>query len=92
MDICNPATGEIIANVPRASAEDADRAVTASKAALVSKEWALMDPAQRGRILNKMAAATYAASKDLAKLESQNNGKTFREALGEIRYGAWTLE
>ncbi|MBT6972276.1 MAG: aldehyde dehydrogenase family protein, partial [Euryarchaeota archaeon] len=92
MDICNPATGEIIANVPRASAEDANRAVTASKEALVSKEWALMDPAQRGRILNKMAAATYAASKDLAKLESQNNGKTFREALGEIRYGAWTLE
>jgi aldehyde dehydrogenase (NAD+) len=92
MDVSNPATGEIIATVPRASAEDAERAVAASKVALVSKEWALMDPAQRGRILNKMAAATYAASKDLAKLESQNNGKTFREALGEIRYGAWTLE
>ena len=39
-----------------------------------------------------MAAATYAAAKDLAKIESENNGKTFREALSEIRYGAWTME
>ena len=39
-----------------------------------------------------MAAATYQAAKDLAKIESENNGKTFREALSEIRYGAWTLE
>ena len=51
-----------------------------------------MDPAQRGRILNKMAAATYAKAKELAVIESSNNSKTFREALSEIRYGAWTLE
>ena len=51
-----------------------------------------MDPAQRGRVLNKMAAATYGAAKELAKIESENNGKTFREALSEVRYGAWTLE
>ena len=51
-----------------------------------------IDPAQRGRILNKMAAVTYSAAKELAKIESENNGKTFREALSEIRYGAWTLE
>ena len=35
MDVSNPATGEIIATVPRASAEDAERAVAASKVALV---------------------------------------------------------
>ena len=39
-----------------------------------------------------MAAVTYAEAKNLATIESQNNGKTFREALSEIRYGAWTLE
>ena len=61
------------------------------KAALNSKEWGAMDP-QRGRILQKMAAATYANAKSLAAIESSNNGKTFREALSEIRYGAWTLE
>lgn len=91
-EVLNPATGEVIATVPTATLADVDRGVTASRAALASKEWALMDPAQRGRILNKMAAATYANAKSLAALESQNNGKTFREALSEIRYGAWTLE
>ena len=64
MDICNPATGEIIANVPRASAEDADRAVTASKAALVSKEWALMDPAQRGTVNRPPTPANHAGASD----------------------------
>lgn len=91
-EVLNPATGEVIATVPKATLADVDRGVTASRAALASKGWALMDPAQRGRILNKMAAATYANAKSLAALESQNNGKTFREALSEIRYGAWTLE
>ncbi len=91
-EVYNPADGSVLCRVPRAGEVDVERAVSASQQALVSKEWALMDPAQRGRILQKMAAATYAASKDLAKLESQNNGKTFREALGEIRYAGWTLE
>jgi aldehyde dehydrogenase (NAD+) len=91
-EVCNPADSSVLCTVPRADEVDVQRAVNASQQALASKEWALMDPAQRGRILQKMAAATYAASKDLAKLESQNNGKTFREALGEIRFAGWTLE
>ena len=88
----NPATGDTIARVPKASVNDVNRCVSASRDALVSSEWKNMDPAQRGRVLNKMAAATYGAAKELAKIESENNGKTFREALSEIRYGAWTLE
>ena len=91
-EVHNPATGELIATIPKATLGDVDRSVSASRAALSSKDWSMMDPAQRGRILNKMAAATYAKAKDLAVLESTNNGKTFREALSEIRYGAWTLE
>ncbi|RJU88377.1 MAG: aldehyde dehydrogenase [Candidatus Poseidoniales archaeon] len=91
-EVLNPATGETIASVPRATIADVDRAVDASRTALNAPEWKAMDPAQRGRILNKMAAVTYQHAKSLAKLESENNGKTFREALSEIRYGAWTLE
>tara|TARA_B100000965_G_scaffold394266_1_gene406203 strand:+ start:441 stop:1877 length:1437 start_codon:yes stop_codon:yes gene_type:complete len=91
-DAINPATGESISTVPKATLKDVDRCVEASNSALQSSEWKNMDPAQRGRILNKMAAATYSAAKELAKIESENNGKTFREALSEIRYGAWTLE
>ncbi len=91
-DVINPATGEIMATVPRASMEDLERSVASSRAAFEHPDWKAMDPAQRGRILNKMAAVTYAKAKELAVLESSNNGKTFREALSEIRYGAWTLE
>ena len=91
-DVINPATGEVIATVPRATISDVETCVSASRAAFMDKSWKNMDPAQRGRTLNKMAAATYGAAKELAVIESENNGKTFREALSEIRYGAWTLE
>ena len=88
----NPANGEVLATVPKATVEDVNRCVDASRAAFESRDWKAMDPAQRGRILNKIAAVTYAQAKELAALESANNGKTFREALSEIRYGAWTFE
>lgn len=91
-DAINPATGEVIAKIPKATTQDVERCLAASKSAFNDSAWKNIDPAQRGRILNKMAAATYQAAKDLAKIESENNGKTFREALSEIRYGAWTLE
>lgn len=91
-DAINPATGEVIAKIPKATTQDVERCLAASKSAFNDSAWKNIDPAQRGRILNKMAAATYQAAKELAKIESENNGKTFREALSEIRYGAWTLE
>ena len=91
-DILNPATGEVMATTPKATLSDVERCVAASRTALNDVSWKAMDPAQRGRILNKMAQATYANAKALAAIESNNNGKTFREALSEIRYGAWTLE
>lgn len=91
-DAINPATGEVIAKIPKATTQDVERCLAASKLAFNDPAWKNIDPAQRGRILNKMAAATYQAAKDLAKIESENNGKTFREALSEVRYGAWTLE
>ncbi len=92
MDVNDPSCGAVIATVPRGGVTDVERAISASRAAMASPEWTGLDPAGRGRILQKMAHSTYAAAKDLAKLESQNNGKTFREALSEIRYAAWTLE
>jgi aldehyde dehydrogenase (NAD+) len=91
-EVIDPSCNEVIATTPKATIADVDRCVTASRAALSNKSWALIDPAERGRILQRMAQATYANAKTLAALESQNNGKTFREALSEIRYGAWTLE
>ena len=44
-------------------------------------------------MLRRIAEVTYSQAKTLRlALESKNNGKTFREALSEIRYGASTFE
>ncbi len=91
-NVLNPATGQTIATVPRGTRDDVNHAVETSRTALEDASWHNMDPAERGRILHRMAAATYEHAKDLAVLESQNNGKTFREALGDVRFAAWTLE
>ena len=75
-NVLNPATGEVMATVPKATAEDVNRCVESSRTAFNNADWKSMDPAQRGRILNKMAAVTYAKAKELAVVESSNNGKT----------------
>jgi acyl-CoA reductase-like NAD-dependent aldehyde dehydrogenase len=48
MEVLNPSTGDVIAEVPRGSAEDVDRAVQAAKKALV--EWLETTPAERAEI------------------------------------------
>jgi aldehyde dehydrogenase (NAD+) len=90
--VLDPATGQTIAHVPRGTRDDVDAAVAASRAAFESKEWKGMDPAQRARILQKLAALTNLHAKDLALTESRNNGKTVKEAMGDVRFAAWSLE
>ena len=74
-DVLNPATGEAIATVPRATVDDVNRCVDASRAAFEHADWHAIDPAQRGRILNKMAGVTYAKAKELAALNPQTTAR-----------------
>lgn len=90
--VLDPARNQPIAQVPRATRDDVDTAVASARAAFSGKEWRTMDPAARGRILQKLAALTYANAKELAAIESRNNGKTLKEAMGDVRFAAWTLE
>src|SRR6184192_4137614 len=53
MEVLNPATGEAIAEVPRGTKEDADRAVEAAKKAL--PEWLETTPGERAELLLKLA-------------------------------------
>src|SRR6478736_1365058 len=73
MEVLNPATGETIAEVPRGTQADVDRAVEAAKAAL--PEWLETTPGERAEILLKLADALDANTEELAQLESQNVGK-----------------
>ncbi len=68
-----PATGDVLAEVPSADAADVDRAVDAAAAAFPS--WAGMPPVERAAALSKLADAVEAATDDLVALESRNVGK-----------------
>src|SRR5213595_4368810 len=82
MEVLNPATGEAIAEVPRANAEDVDRAVQAAKKALV--EWRETTPGERSELLLKLAAAIDEHTDELAELESRNVGKPLSYAKDEL--------
>jgi aminobutyraldehyde dehydrogenase len=82
MEVVNPATGEVIAEVPAATAEDVDRAVQAAKKALV--EWRETTPGERQEYLLKLAAAIDEHSDELAELESRNVGKPHSYAKDEM--------
>ena len=76
----NPATGEAIAEVFEASAQDVDAAVQAARAAFDSGAWSQLNPAERGKILWRAADLLEKNKDELAQLESLNNGKPVREA------------
>jgi acyl-CoA reductase-like NAD-dependent aldehyde dehydrogenase len=76
----NPATGEVIARVAEARAEDVDRAVEAARGAMKDPEWRRMDAHRRARLLWKLADAIEANADELATLETADNGKPWFES------------
>jgi 1-pyrroline dehydrogenase len=82
MEVLNPATGETIAEVPSASAEDVDRAVQAAKKAL--PEWLETTPGERAELLLKLADALDEHADELAEIESRNVGKPLSYAKDEM--------
>jgi 1-pyrroline dehydrogenase len=89
MEVVNPATGETIAEVPRCSAEDVDRAVEAAKAALPS--WLDATPKERSELLHKLADVLEANAEELAQLESLNVGKPLMASRDEMPFSADNL-
>ena len=73
MDVLNPATGEKIAEVPRGTQADVDRAVEAAKKAL--PEWLDSTPGERMEVLLKLADLLEENGDELERLESLNTGK-----------------
>jgi 1-pyrroline dehydrogenase len=82
MEVLNPATGETIAEVPRSSAEDVNKAVAAAKKAL--PEWLETTPGERAEMLLKLADALDEHGDEIAELESRNVGKPLSYAKDEI--------
>lgn len=80
----NPATGEVIATVAKATKMDVDRAVAAARAAFETGKWAKYSAAKRARILNKIADIMRQQFDELVYAEVLNSGKTVNAAKGQI--------
>ena len=79
-EIVNPATGEVIAEVPKGTEADVDRAVQAAKQAY--PEWRESTPGERAEVLLKLADVIDENTDELAQIESQNVGKPLRVRRG----------
>ncbi|WP_305037868.1 CoA-acylating methylmalonate-semialdehyde dehydrogenase [Bacillus cereus group sp. BfR-BA-01316] len=89
-DVPNPATGEIIARVPLSTKEDVDRAVATAKEAF--KTWRRIAVPRRARILFRYQQLLIENWEELAKLVTLENGKSYKEAYGEVQRGIECVE
>ncbi len=84
-DTTNPYDGEVWARIARGDAADADKAVTAAKAAF-ENGWGDMKPSQRGRLLMKLADLVEREAARLGEVEVRDNGKLIAEMGAQTRY------
>jgi aldehyde dehydrogenase (NAD+) len=75
----SPATEEVLAEVTEASAADVDRAVQAARKAY-EKTWSKLPARERGKYLYRIARIIQERARELAVLESLDNGKPIRES------------
>lgn len=82
--IINPANGKVIAYAPEGTIEDAKYAIEVARATFDSGIWSETSAAERASYLFKIADEIDKNLKELAQLETMDNGKTYREAEGDI--------
>ncbi|MGA8406384.1 MAG: aldehyde dehydrogenase family protein [Candidatus Acidiferrales bacterium] len=76
----NPATGEVLANIAEGDKEDINRAVKAARAAFDSGPWLKISPAERGKMMWRLADLIDQHREEFAQLESLDNGKPLKIA------------
>jgi betaine-aldehyde dehydrogenase len=80
--VLNPATEETIVELPSPGPEAADEAVARAKAAFPA--WRAVAPADRARLLRRLATLVEEHGEELARIESENVGKPISGARGEV--------
>ncbi len=86
MDVTDPASGALLASVPRMGVAETDNAIAAAQKAFPG--WSRRTAAERALVLQKWAVLIRSHAEDLAQLMTQEQGKPFAESLGEIEYAA----
>ena len=88
--VCNPSTGEVIAETPMCGPDIVDAAVQAAKAAFV--DWSETPPAERARVLFRYKSLIEKNFEELAKSVTREHGKTLTEARGDVLRGMEVVE
>jgi succinate-semialdehyde dehydrogenase/glutarate-semialdehyde dehydrogenase len=86
----DPFTLDSFGEVPNLGAEETNRAIAAAQEAFPS--WAARPAKERGVILRRWFELLQRHRDDIARLITRENGKTFKEAQGEVDYGAGFIE
>ena len=82
----NPATGELWAEIPEATADDVDLAVRAAHRAFSEGPWATMTPTERGRYLRRLAGLLAEKSEELGRVETIDTGNMLKETRWQAKY------
>ncbi|MFZ5854431.1 MAG: CoA-acylating methylmalonate-semialdehyde dehydrogenase [Chloroflexota bacterium] len=88
--VWNPATGEVVARVPRGGADEVARAVAAAKAAFPG--WRDTPLIARSEIFFAFRELVWQHRNEMAELITRDHGKTFPDALGSVLRGLETIE
>ncbi|MBU1294384.1 MAG: NAD-dependent succinate-semialdehyde dehydrogenase [Gammaproteobacteria bacterium] len=88
--VTNPATGEVIAEIPHLSPEEIPAVIEASR--IAQKKWAALTAKERSVILRRWFELMIENTDDLALLMTTEQGKPLAEAKGEIGYAASFIE
>ena len=89
-EVTNPATGQVLREVPFCSVEDVDAAVAAAREALPG--WRAAPALRRARVMMRFRDLLEAHRKDLRKLVSEEHGKTLADAEGSVTRGMEVVE
>jgi malonate-semialdehyde dehydrogenase (acetylating)/methylmalonate-semialdehyde dehydrogenase len=90
VDVFNPATGDVLATVPLAGSDDVAAAVAAAQRAF--PEWRRTPPQSRIQYLFKFKQLLEEHADEIARLTTQENGKTFAESRAELQRGIENVE
>ncbi|CAN5427033.1 CoA-acylating methylmalonate-semialdehyde dehydrogenase [soil metagenome] len=90
LDVINPATGELLAQTPLSGEAETTKAIEAAAAAF--PEWRRTPPEERIQYLFKLKQICEDHFEEIARLTTQENGKTLTEARAELRRGIENIE
>ncbi|KAJ4705759.1 Aldehyde dehydrogenase [Melia azedarach] len=90
LEVYNPATGEVIANVPHMGGKETNDAISSAYNAFNS--WSKLTAAERSKYLRKWYDLLMAHKEELGQLITLEQGKPLKEAVGEVGYGASFIE